>query len=444
MNKETTLATPSRLFNRNFLLLWQGQAISQIGSQISTIAMLFWLKHATESPTLMGVMAMLAGLSAVVAGPIAGAFADRYSRRSIIIICDFISGFAVLSLSFLMLFAQSAQALCLAGVFVVSIVVSVVHSFFQPAINASTADLVPKEKVAGANSMLQASTKLSSLVGMGIGGMLFRMMGAPLVLLVDGITYLFSGISECFIKIPQILPEKKGSLGARGNEIKREIIEGLSYVRANTGLTQLLVITMGLNFLMAPILGLFPFYVEDHLKLHSGWYGYLLALYGLGNLVGFLVAGTIKVSARARASVMIGFMLAASVLNGTLGAVNTPGMVAAVVIGVGAAAGFMNVTIWTILQITTPSEIRGRVFGLLATVSACLLPIGMGLAGFAASLVGKNIALIYFFCGGCMILVTVVASLLGEFRKYLSFEPNDKPEVVSLDHGIGDVAGAAD
>src|SRR6185503_2536248 len=103
--------------NRDFLLLWQGQAVSQIGSQISAIALLFWLKHATESPVLMGAMAMMSGLTAVVMGPIGGAFADRYSRRSIIIICDLVSGFAVLSLSLLMLFAEGARTLSLVGVF---------------------------------------------------------------------------------------------------------------------------------------------------------------------------------------------------------------------------------------------------------------------------------------------------------------------------------------
>jgi MFS transporter, DHA3 family, macrolide efflux protein len=442
MIKDNTLTTPTKLFNRNFLLLWQGQAVSQVGSQISTIAMLFWLKHATESPSLMGVTAMVAGLAAVLVGPIAGAFADRYSRRSIIIVCDLINGVAVISLAALMFFGESAQWLCLAAVFVVSTLVSVAHGFFTPAINASTGDLVPKEKVAGANSMLQASARLSSLVGLGIGGMLFRILGAPLVLLIDGITYLFSAISACFITIPQRFADKDDPVGAPAKNLKAEIMEGLSYVRANRGLTQLLSVAMGVNFLMAPILGLFPFYVEDHLKLDAGWYGYLLTIYGAGNLLGFVIAGTVKVTGKSRAPMIIGFMLFASVLYGLLGVASTPGAVAAIVIGIGASGGFMNVNIWTILQVTTPSEIRGRVFGLLATLSACLLPIGMGLAGAAASLAGKNISVIYFFCGGCMIAVTVVASLLVEFRKYLSFETAEEPEVVSIDQGVTGAAGA--
>jgi MFS family permease len=419
--------------NWNFVLLWQGQAVSQIGTQVSTIAMLFWLKHATESPALMGAMQMLVGLAAVLLGPIGGAFADRYSRRSIIILCDLISGIAVLSLSLLMFLAPAATGATLAWVFVSSVALSVVNSFFLPAIAASIPDLVPQEKVAGANSILQASIQISALIGQGVGGMLFRLLGAPLVFLIDGITYLFSAFSECFITIPQAVSEKKGDWRAQTREFKQEIREGVNYVWENRGLTQLLLVTTLLNFFLAPILGLFTFYVEDHLKLHSDWFGYLLTIYGVGNLLGYLLAGVVPVSGRSRARLMIAFMVLESVLYGLLGVVMTLVTVAAVALASGAASGFVMVNVSTILQITTPSEIRGRVFGLLATISACVMPLGMGLAGAVAWLVGNNIPLIYFSCGACMLLVTIVASGFGEFRRYLAFEPSGPEEEISRD-----------
>lgn len=424
---------PGKLMNWNFVLLWQGQAVSQIGTQVSTIAMLFWLKHATESPALMGAMQMLVGLAAVLLGPIGGAFADRYSRRSIIILCDLISGIAVLSLSLLMFLAPAATGATLAWVFVSSVALSVVNSFFLPAIAASIPDLVPQEKVAGANSILQASIQISALIGQGVGGMLFRLLGAPLVFLIDGITYLFSAFSECFITIPQAVSEKKGDWRAQTREFKQEIREGVNYVWENRGLTQLLLVTTLLNFFLAPILGLFTFYVEDHLKLHSDWFGYLLTIYGVGNLLGYLLAGVVPVSGRSRARLMIAFMVLESVLYGLLGVVMTLVTVAAVALASGAASGFVMVNVSTILQITTPSEIRGRVFGLLATISACVMPLGMGLAGAVAWLVGNNIPLIYFSCGACMLLVTIVASGFGEFRRYLAFEPSGPEEEISRD-----------
>ena len=106
--------------------------------------------------------------------------------------------------------------------------------------------------------MLQASTQISTLLGQGIGGLLFRMLGTPLILIIDGITYLFSAFNKCYIRIPQTLTEKNGDWRARAHDFKQEIFEGLSYIRANTGLTQLLLIASFLNFFMAPIHGVVP------------------------------------------------------------------------------------------------------------------------------------------------------------------------------------------
>ncbi|HKQ79434.1 MAG TPA: MFS transporter [Blastocatellia bacterium] len=433
MEPVSSLKPPTRMMNWNFVLLWQGQVISQFGTQISRIAMLFWLKHATESPSLMGAIAMFAGVIAVLLGPFGGALADRYPRRSIIIACDLINGSAMITLSILMFFAPTAQSWILVGIFIVSVLLSAVGSFFSPAISASTADLVPKEKVAAATSTLQASDQISIRLGQAAGGTLFQILGAPFVLLIDGVTYLISAFSECFVTIPQKLPEKNSDWRGRIREFMHDIWEGLNYVRANAGLAQLFLIVTLLNFFLAQILGLYPFYIEDHLKLGPDWYGYLLATLGCGVLVGYLLAGTIKVSGRSRSRLMVACMLLTAAMCGLLGVIESPMAVAAVTVVIGVVSGFLNVGVMTILQITTPSEIRGRAFGLLGALSGCLLPIGMGMAGLAASLNGKNIPQIYLFCGGCMTLVVIVASNLSQLRAYLAFEPDDRRAEISLD-----------
>ena len=85
-----------RLFNRDFVLLWQGQLVSRMGSQAMTIAMMFWTMEATGSATLMGAMMMVGTLPAVVLGPLAGTLADRVSRKWILVFCDAGSGLVLL------------------------------------------------------------------------------------------------------------------------------------------------------------------------------------------------------------------------------------------------------------------------------------------------------------------------------------------------------------
>jgi len=197
-----------KLLNRNFFLLWQGQLVSQIGSQAFAIAMMFWVKHATGSATLMGMLMMVSNLPAVILGPIGGTIADRYSRRRIIIFCDFLNGVVVLTLAILIFAYPSATELILISLFIVSTLVAVSGAFFRPAITAAIPDIVPKTKIAAANSLTQSSIQIATFIGQGAGGVLFRVLGAPVLFLVDGVTYLFSAVSEFFITIPQTVPGK--------------------------------------------------------------------------------------------------------------------------------------------------------------------------------------------------------------------------------------------
>src|SRR5215472_16885636 len=100
---------------------------------------------------------------------------------------------------------------------------------------------------------------------------------------------------------------------------------------------------------MAPILGLFPFYVEDYLRLASDWYGYLLAAYGIGALAGYLLAGTLRVSGRSRAAWLLSFMVSASALYGALGLFRSAAVVGAIIFTIGVLSSFINVSIITVL-----------------------------------------------------------------------------------------------
>jgi hypothetical protein len=87
----------------------------------------------------------------------------------------------------------------------------------------------------------------------------------------------------------------------------------------------------------------------------------------------------------------------------------------------------VTVHITTILQITTPGEMRGRVFGVLATISNSLAPVAMGLAGVVADAVNQNIPLIYISCGAAMTLLTLLVSLSRRFRDYLTRDHEAAP-----------------
>ena len=420
--QELDMANPSRLFNKDFLLLWQGQTVSTLGTQASTIAMVFWLKHTTDSATLIGLMGMLSSLPAVLLGSVGGACADRFSRRKIIIISDVVDGLVVGSLAALMFFLPGSTRLLVLAALSASVILAIVSAFFGPSISASVPDLVPEHRVPGANSLIQSSFQAASLVGMAVGGTLFRLLGAPILFLIDAISYLFSAGSEYFIRIPQTFPERAGNWRSLAREFRRDTVTGCRFVWNNAGLRILVLGSSVITFFTVPIIVLFPFYIEDVLKVRPDWYGFIMAAYGLGSLLGFVLAGSLNLSGKTRGRVMIAFMLLESIGFGTLGFISSAFVALGLAAGGGCLSSFVLISTTSLLQLRTPAEMRGRVFGLLTTIAGSISPLAMGLAGIVADLLGKNIPLIYMVCGACMVCVSALLPFNREYRKFLEFE----------------------
>jgi len=406
--------------NRNFVLLWQGQFVSRLGSQAYMIAMMFWLKHATGSASLMGTLMMLSMLPMVLLGPFGGTFADLHSRRKIIITSDVILGLLVVSLATLIFIVPHATGVIVAALMAVGVISGVIGAFFMPAITAAIPNIVPQDKVAAANSLNEGTYQVATLIGQGIGGVLFRILGAPVLFLIDGLSFVYSAVSEAFISIPQTIPEGKSSWREELRRFARDTHEGLRHVRSRTGLRALFIASAVMNFFAMPYLVLFPFYVEDVLRLAPDWYGYLLAAYGAGGLAGYAVYGSLKLRGAARGRILIVCLMVLSACLGALGVSRQPWFSLVLIALAGMAGGVFNVAAITIIQLGTADAMRGRMFGLLHTLVGGLTPISMGLTGVVADLLDQNVPLIFVACGVALIAVSIALSFNASFRRFLS------------------------
>ena len=433
------MSEPTKLLNKNFFLLWQGQLVSRIGTSVFFIAMGIYIKHATESASLMGSVMMVAGLPAVLLAPFAGAFADRYSRRKIVIVSDFLNAIAVLAFGFYLYFAPDAKEVIMLLLFVIALIISSVSAFFLPAVAASIPDIVPKSKLTSANSLGQVSLQSSNLVGQAAGPILFGILGAPVLTLLNGLSYLYAGISKIFIKIPQVIPERKDSLKGQMADFKKDLKEGFFYVWHNTGLRILVFFSALLAFFSSMIYLLLLFFIEDFLHVDARWWGFLGVGMGVGSLLGYTFAGMVKFTPSQRGRIMIVFIFLNAVAYGALGFVNLPIVALIIMFVSGFLRGFVSVNISVTLQLTTPSEIRGRVFGLLSMISGSLAPIGMGLGGMIADLVNKDIPLIYKTCGAIMVCLTIAAASSKSFRDYLATDREIKISKKPEDDIVPDV-----
>ena len=410
----------TKLFNKDFLLLWQGQTVSQIGSQVFNVALMFWIKHVTGSATLMGIVFMLSMLPAALIGPVSGAIVDNLNRKRLIISSDIINGINVLILAAIVGYSLFPIDTIIVLVLLLSCANGILFSIFNPAITASIPDLVPKEKLKSANSMQESIHQLSMFIGQAAGGILYTLFGAPLLFLFDGITYLFSAVSESFIELPARKAEKKTSLKETYEHYKNETKDGLNYVWKEKGIRVLFLSFAVMNFFIMPLIILLPFYVEDVLLLTPDWYGYIFGAFGLGSILGYGITGVWNPKGKKAKVYMILFaLIMVGVLMPMFGFI-TNGYLAVINMGlIGMFDGYFTVNVITILQLKINSEFRGRVFALLNSISIGLSPISMALAGIIADLLDQNVIPIFIFCGVLTFLTCLISAISKSYREFL-------------------------
>lgn len=421
--KPTPASTgPQKLLNRDFALLYQGQVVSQLGNQAFLIATLYGTMEITGSGSLLGLLMMVSSLPGLVLSPFGGTIADRHSRRAIIVGSDLVLGLAVLSLSALLFLRPDSPGVAVPAFFVVSILVGIVGALFYPAISAAIPDLVPKEKLASANSLRQFSSQSAMTVGQAVGGILYQVLGAPLLFLIDGLTYLFSSTSEWFIRVPQQLPEKSQSARQAWDTYRDSTREGFRYVWRERGLRDFLLIVAALNFFFMPVLVLLPFYADLVLQSKAEGYGFLMAGFGGGNLAGSAVAGLLNATGRARGRLILTCLTLASVLFGATGYITNLPLAVACFVAIGVLIALVNVYMITLIQMSTPGELRGRVMGLEMSLTRAVSPIGMALGGVLVDLTNKNVSGLYLVCGLLPLTVTLLAATRPRLRAFLAWE----------------------
>lgn len=408
------MSAGTKLWNKNFVILWQGQFISDLGNGIFNAILSFWVLEITGSKVMMGTILACLSLPRVVLGPIAGAFADRHSRKWIIVFTDLIRGvlFTLVGIAALVM----RNRFPIAVLYPVALLSGVCSAFFSPAITSAIPDIVPLDKLTKANSLRTFSQSSSSFVGYACGGVLYAILrGAPVLVLVQGISFLYASATQFFMHIPKIQPS------AEKNHIVKDMWEGMKYTFSQKGIRTLIILGMFLNFfavmgvtLLAPLFKEAPGYGE-------AMYGAVMATMMVGELVGMALVSFLKIKASGRSTM---FFVAVAVLIGCMipvGAMQNVYVMFPLALVIGTAISIMTILMYTLLQETVQPENRGRVFGIMSTMFEGLSPFSMAASGVVAEFIGVRRAIILaFLCAG---VVLVFAIFNRPFRHFLKSEP---------------------
>ncbi|GAA1232123.1 MFS transporter [Pseudonocardia alaniniphila] len=268
---------------RDFRQLWIGDTISQVGTQIGTIALpLLAVSVLGADEFEMGLLATFQHLAFLVVGLPAGAWVDRMRKRNVLIAGDLVRGVALLSLPL----AWLAGVLTFPLVLAVATVIGVATVFFDVAYQSYLPSLVPSSRISEGNAKLQVSHSVAQVAGPGLGGVLVRALGAPLVILVDAVSFLASAVF-----VLRIRHRDERAPGNDRRALHVEIGEGLGFVFRQPLLRRIVATTGASNLFGGISNALLVLYAIRDLGVGEAGLGLALSVGAIGGLAGALLAG---------------------------------------------------------------------------------------------------------------------------------------------------------
>ncbi len=358
-----------------FVVIWLGECISLLGSGLTNFALGVWIFQQTGQATPFALTVLFASLPRILLAPIAGVVADRFNRRSVMIVAD--SGDALVTLMALLLVVSGNLAVW--HIYLIALFSALFATFQEPAYTASITLLVPKAHLPRASGLIQLGQAIETLLTPALAGLLFAMVGLRGIILIDFVTFFVAIGALLLIRIPQ--PPAELHTTDQPHSVWRDATFGWHYLRHRHGLFLLLWYFALVNFLMN-----FASILTAPLVLSfgsAGTLGIVQTIMGLALLVGSLAISAWS-PRRHRVPIVIASLALAAVGLALSGL--RPSLL---VVGLGSFVMLLCVPIASaasqaLFQTKVAPAIQGRVFAIRSMISRSMLPLAFISSGLLA------------------------------------------------------------
>jgi MFS family permease len=364
--------------NKNFRRLWTGQFISQMGDWFNSVALFTLMLSLTASGEAVGFILILKLLPAFFIGPLAGVAADRFDRKTIMIVSDVARGLSVLGF----LLVKTPDQVWI--VYALTIVQVVLSTFFDPARSAAMPSIVSRDELIPANALSSASWSVTLALGAAFGGVVTDAFGRDTAFIIDAASFFISALFILLVRFParaQAAQVKSSKLSLADATGLQDLIEGWRYLRQNPRVMVVLLVKSGWGLgggvlLLLTLFGkqIFPIGRDGSTSI-----GLLYAARGAGALIGPMIAnlfagGSSRVMRRV---IAIAFFIGAAFY---LAFAHAPTLLLAAMFAVGAHAGGSIQWVYStaLLQMSVPDRFLGRVFAL----ELAMLTLAMSLSTY--------------------------------------------------------------
>jgi MFS transporter, DHA3 family, macrolide efflux protein len=397
----TTTIREDERWQTRFWAVWVGQALSLIGSALTQFVLVWWITSKTGSPSAVATAGLMAALPQAIFAPIGGTFADRYSRRLIMIVTDSITALCMVIL--IALFATERIEIWHA--YTLMFVRSMMQAFQQPASAASTPMLVPNswlERVAGLNQLLFG---IMTIAAAPLGALALGALPIQSALAIDVVTALLGITPLLLFKIPQTRASS-----AERKSILADLRTGVRYVGRWPGMRRLLAVLALVVFTVMPVFALMPLLITSHFKGGVNQVALMEGLAGVGMIAGGLLMTVWRGFQNRMVTMLVMFGLSCG--TAAFGAVVPGTMLWAAVVGYflsGATYSVGNVPLMAVIQSAVPNQMLGRVNSLLNTLMGFAGPLGMLTMGALGEWAG--IRVVFIVGAGVSTLLCFIALL---------------------------------
>ena len=398
----------------DFLKLWSAETVSQVGSQVTALALPFvaivTLDVSAFEVALLGVVEFAPFI--LVSLP-AGVWVDRLRRRPILIVGDL--GRAALLATIPI--AYAADLLTIWQLYVVGFVFGVLTVFFDVAYQSYLPSLVARNQLVEGNSKLEISRSGAQLAGPALAGGLVQALTAPVAMLVDAISFVASGLFVLRIRAREEVPEREHGRSPFAG-MRAELVEGLRYVLGHRYLRWIAASTATFNFFGNVIWTMFLVYAVRELGLTAGTIGIIFAIGNVGYLVGALTSNRVTQRLGVGPTIVIGAASGIAVLLVPLAPESGPIpylVTAQVITSFGVVV--YNIPQVSLRQAITPERLQGRMNSVMRFLVWGVLPLGMLTGGAIASVIDLRAAIWVGAIGMSLAFLPVLLSPVRTIRE---------------------------
>ena len=380
----------SRLFrNRNFMALWIGQMISFIGDYFVYLAIPIVVNRLTGSAMMVGLSLISSAIPALLLGPIAGVFVDRWDRRKTMIASDIIRAVLVL---FCLLVHTREQVWIF---YVAAFLMSCTSQFFFPSRGALLPLIVTaSEDWLAANGMMQIIQTVGMIAGPSLAGFAIGLYGERVAFMVNSCGFIVSALAVLTIRSPKPASQADHPPASLGN-VWRDLREGMLYLFGSRTLVGIMVCMCVIMLGIGAITVVWVPYLQRTFGVGATGLGIVDSSQGIGMVIGGVLLGFIasKVSQKtmvAVGTIVIGIAMASMGLAPAFSFIIAMGFI----VGLGLVPAQSGVT--TMMQMAVPDLKRGRVGSSLNAFSTAASLVSMAFAALMGDMIGLRTVYIVF------------------------------------------------